>query len=241
MLYPWVTTTVPDHLDCKIRVNASDGHNFGIDESGIFTIDNIANLVQISPGYSVINVSDRITVSLDVSDTVNVTIKQITDVLPPPSEVESLNIYLDITLSDENVLTELWINISLAELGEQNLGNVRIFFYSDTLERWEEVKRTDFDSDRKVVWGMMDHLTLFGVMDKGTQETGLGPILVVAFFFIAAVGLSAMFIYRRAKRRLRKELVEEKIKKITDKETKRQTRSSQLDIDILTRDFEDDE
>ena len=109
-------------------------------------------------------------------------------------------------------------------------------------ERWEIVKRTGVDFENEVVWGWTDHITLFGVMDEGGAQLdgGLGPVLILAFFLVAVVGVSAMLFYRRAKRKLRRELVEDRIKQITD-QPKRKTRPSQLDLDILTREYEDED
>jgi len=61
-------------------------------------------------------------------------------------------------------------------------------------------------------------------------------VLLLALFFIAAVGLSAFFLYRRAKRKKLKREIGERIRKLTERESRR----PQIDLDLLTRDFDDE-
>ena len=93
--------------------------------------------------------------------------------------------YLNITLSDPSQLKKLWINVTFSELGGVAPDNVRIYFYNETSEQWEELENTGVDLANEIVWGWTDHVTVFGVMDKETEETTEegGSELPIAFLF----------------------------------------------------------
>ncbi|MHA2306818.1 MAG: right-handed parallel beta-helix repeat-containing protein, partial [Candidatus Hodarchaeales archaeon] len=219
----WNTQTVIDRSDYRIRVNASDGYLVGVDESNdSFTIDNDPTFQQLPAGYTEFTFEEDYIIGIDVSGTVNITIT--TEVSNPPEtpeELEPLDIYFNITLSDPDEIIDLWINISFNELGELNPENVRIYYYYEADGQWLPVKESGVDYQNEVVWGWTDHLTLFGVMDVQVQPPDLLPALILAFFIIVPVTVITLYIYRRTKRRLRLQKV------------KREVRKAQIDLGII--------
>jgi hypothetical protein len=145
--YYWNTNTVVDRSDYRIRVNASDGYLVGVDESNdTFTIDNDPTFQQLPSGYTEITFEENYTIGIDVSETVNLTIT--TEVSNPPEtpeDLEPLDIYFNVTLSDPDALLGLWINISFDELGGRNPENVRIYYYSERDAQWIRLLETGID------------------------------------------------------------------------------------------------
>ena len=229
--YIWDTTTVIDRSDYKIRVNASDGYLVGVDESNdTFTIDNDPTFQQVPSGYTEFTFEENYIIGIDVSGTVNITIT--TEVSNPPEtpeNLEPLDIYFNITLSDPNEIIDLWINISFSELGEYSPENVRIYYYYEADGQWLPVKESGVDYINEVVWGWTDHLTLFGVMDVHVQTPdNLIPVLIMTGLILTPVIIVSLLFYRRTRRRLR-------LKKV-----KKEVRKAQIDLGLLTKDIKED-
>ncbi|MFQ5978853.1 MAG: right-handed parallel beta-helix repeat-containing protein [Candidatus Heimdallarchaeota archaeon] len=120
---------------------------------------------QVTGTNNSFEINDTITLTIDVWDTTTVAIKKMSSGPESSSELESLGIYLDITLSDPTALVELWINVSFAELPEgHEPRDVRIYYYDEDTQTWEEVTETGVDFENEIIWARTNHLTTFGVM-----------------------------------------------------------------------------
>ncbi|MFQ5978777.1 MAG: fibronectin type III domain-containing protein [Candidatus Heimdallarchaeota archaeon] len=172
---------------------------------------------QISGTNNIVEVSTGITVSVDVSSPVNITIEPLSIAPTASSDLEPLGIYFNITLTDSTALLGMWINVSFIALGEQDPSNVRIYYFNETTQDWETVERTGVDNENQVIWGWTDHVTIFGVLnnlveEKGVQEDWLLPLLFVAVVVILVVTGIAVGLYltiRRQRRMLRGRLIRE--------------------------------
>ncbi len=229
--YQWDTTSVVDRSDYMIRVNASDGFLMGGDDTDApFAIDNVIGFERIPIGQTEFQVTDTITVAINVTAEVDITIELITEVTtPPPEEVDPFGIYLNITVSDTTAIEGLWINVSFSELGGADPANAEIYYFNEEDNRWYPVRETGVDFENEVVWGWASHLTLFGVMDVQVQAPDdFLSILILAFIIIVPTTVIAVFIYRRTKSQLRR------------KKVKKEVRKAQIDLGLLTKDFETD-
>ncbi|MFQ5978852.1 MAG: hypothetical protein ACE5OZ_12055 [Candidatus Heimdallarchaeota archaeon] len=209
--YPWDTTQSSDGLRYLIRVRIIGGGGIGNDTSDeVFEIDNDPDVIseindEIEGADNAIEVSDTIIVSIDVSDEVNVTVRQVSPESVPASssDLEPVGIFLEIALSDPTALTEIWINVSFTELGDEDPTNVRIYFYNETSESWELPKLYGIDEENEVIWAWTDHLTAFGLYERieapiEEEDITLFLLLLAAFVIVAASAI-ATILYRRVK------------------------------------------
>jgi parallel beta-helix repeat protein len=209
--WSWDTTQHYDSWLYLIRVTVITAKAVGNDTSdGIFSIDNDPEIVfeglEITGPDNVFQVSSTITVSIDVAASVNVTLKQLSSENVPPasSDLDALEVFLDISLSDAAALVVLWINVSFAELPEdQDPNKVRIYFYNETSESWELVKQTGVDYENEVIWGWTDHVTTFGLLvaepEELVEENPLGLLLLLTAAAVVVISAVAFVLYRRVK------------------------------------------
>jgi parallel beta-helix repeat protein len=156
---------------------------------------------EISGTENLFLVSDGIAVSVDVSSPVSISIKQVSSAPETPSSLDPLGIYLDITVSNSSAFMGMWINVSFAELGDQDPTSVRIYFYNETSQEWERPKQTGVDDENEVVWAWTDHLTIFGLCERiePDEEDDLLLIIVLVVGGLTLIlGVLAVVFYRRA-------------------------------------------
>ncbi len=204
--YLWDTTQHTDGRYYLIRVTVGSTGGVGTDISdGVFTIENAPDIVSetLDPiDDNVFEISTSIIVALDVEEAVSVNIEYIQEApVSIPPELDSLGIYLNITLVDPAALTGLWINVSFIELGDHAPDDVRIYYYNETTKSWNKLKETGIDKEREVIWGFTDHVTLFGVMDE-QAESPLTPeelliMIVLGGVIIIIISKITMMIYGR--------------------------------------------
>jgi parallel beta-helix repeat protein len=209
--WSWDTTQHHDSWLYLIRVTVVTAGAAGNDTSdGIFSLDNDLEIVfeglEITGPNNVFNVSSTIIVSIDVSAPVNVTIKQLDpeNVPPASSDLDALEVFLDISLSDAAALVVLWINVSFAELPEdQDPNKVRLYFYNEISESWELAKETGVDYENEVVWGWTDHITTFGLLvadpEELVEDNPLGLLLLLTAAAVVVISAVAFVLYRRVK------------------------------------------
>lgn len=188
---------------------------YGNDSVGRETRTWVAFTIEIDPTviaeiYDEINgtdnlflVSDGIAVSIDVSSPVSISIKQVSTAPETPSSLDPLGIYLDITVSDSSAFMGMWINVSFAELGNQDPANVRIYFYNETSQDWERPKLTGVDDENEVVWAWTDHLTTFGLCERiePDEEDDLLVIIVLVVGGLTLIfGVLAVIFYGRTRK-----------------------------------------
>ncbi|MFW9916478.1 MAG: SBBP repeat-containing protein [Candidatus Thorarchaeota archaeon] len=177
---------------------------------------------QISGLNNNFEVSDTITVSIDVSTPVTMSIKRLSTAPAAPSDLEPIGVYLNITLSDPTALQGMWINISFIEFGSQDPSNARIFYFDETTQSWELVNRTSVDYENEVVWAWTDHLTVFGVMSRqvagiaGEEEDWLLTMLLLAVAAVVVLGGLAVALYLTAYRQ-RKQLKKRRREEIRER------------------------
>jgi hypothetical protein len=163
----------------------------------------------ISGVNNTIEVSSTITVSIEVWNPTTLTIRQVSTGPETPSTLDSLGIYLNITLADSSALAELWINVSFAELPEgQDPTDVGIYYYDETSQTWLLVKETGVDYENEIIWGRTDHLTTFGVMVPHKEEPDIVRndqllLLIIGGSLILVIGGIFLVRYTNLKEQLK--------------------------------------
>lgn len=199
--WQWDTTTVADGRSFRIRVSILSENITDLPDisNTNFAVDNDPTVDELSGQNNIVEVTDTIRVTLDLSAPTNVSIVQLTTGPPTPPQLTSTGIYLNITLSNPDALDGLWINISFDELGEVDPENVRIFFYNETTGEWQELDKTGVDYENEVVWGWTDHVTVFGAMQKEAEAPQDNLVLLVVVLVLVlggAAGLALVLYYR---------------------------------------------
>ncbi|MFW9915268.1 MAG: ABC transporter substrate-binding protein [Candidatus Thorarchaeota archaeon] len=138
-------------------------------------------------------ITETITLNIGVSSAATLTVKQVSTGPETPDSLDPLGIYLEISLSDPSALEVLWINVSFAELSDdQDPSDVRIYYYDEALQTWERVEETGVDFENEVIWGRTDHLTYFGLMVAPKEEPGLerneALVLLIAVGAVVLIG-----------------------------------------------------
>ncbi|MFQ5978854.1 MAG: nitrous oxide reductase family maturation protein NosD [Candidatus Heimdallarchaeota archaeon] len=195
------------------EIDLGDGiytlYAYGVDLVGnegqkqvIFTIardSTVLNEVidEIAGTNNTFEISNTITLSIEVWNTTTLTVKQVTVAPETPSTLDSLGIYLNITLSDPSTLAELWINVSFAEVPEeQDPYDAQIYYYDENTLTWELVQETGVDFENEIIWGRVDHLTTFGVMVphvRSVQEDDwLLPLMGVGLLALIVGGIAVL-------------------------------------------------
>ncbi|MFQ5980221.1 MAG: ethylbenzene dehydrogenase-related protein [Candidatus Heimdallarchaeota archaeon] len=162
---------------------------------------------RISGPNNIFEVSETIIVSIEVWNTTTLSIQRVSTGPETPSDLDSLGLYLDITLSDPSALVELWINVSFAELPEgQNPQDVHIYYYDEDLGTWLMLTDTGVDSENEIIWARTDHLTTFGMMKEHIpsvqEEAWLIPLAIGGFVILAILGIFAVR-YTRLKEQIK--------------------------------------
>lgn len=91
----------------------------------------------------------------------------------PPASLNSIGIYLKITLSDPSALNYLSIELDYSgiDLRGQNSGDLAIYYYNETKSDWVPAEETSVDTVGQVVIARITHLTLFGLMSPVSKAS----------------------------------------------------------------------
>ncbi len=136
------------------------------------TIDNQTN-------YTTGNVTLNITTTLDVTKSSNITICEYDE-----NPVGSLNattvsllginkfvqIEVDPELNDSIGTVRISINYSGADLSEIDEDSLKLYVWNASIESWEELEPSGIDKVKTIVWGELNHLSLFSILGEEPED-----------------------------------------------------------------------
>ena len=136
------------------------------------TIDNQTN-------YTTGNVTLNITTTLDVTESSNITICEYDE-----NPVGTLNattvsllginkfvqIEVDSELNDSIGTVRISINYSGADLSEIDEDSLKLYVWNASIESWEELEPSGIDKVKTIVWGELNHLSLFSILGEEPED-----------------------------------------------------------------------
>jgi len=129
--------------------------------------------------YTYGNVTLNITTTLNVTESSNITICEFDE--NPVGSVETTTVSLlginkfvqievdsDLNASIENVTIS--INYSGANLTGIDVDSLKLHVWNDSIKKWDELEPSGIDKVKTIVWGELNHLSLFSILGEESTE-----------------------------------------------------------------------
>ncbi len=194
-------------------------HAFGNDSVGneghvlvLFSILRNSNVIseivnEIEGDGTQFIIAENISITIDVLESVNVTVRQLTSVANVQKELEPIGLFFDISSSNPSAIKKLWINVSFSEIGNQDPFDVRVYFYNETSGKWETLEHTGVDTLNEIIWGWTEHLSLFGLLSKQPEKNEITEENLIYYLLLGMIGILAfavailtILLYQKKKR-----------------------------------------
>ncbi|MFX1255467.1 MAG: PQQ-binding-like beta-propeller repeat protein [Promethearchaeota archaeon] len=199
----WNNTDASDNI---LTVAVGDFNNDGIDDalagtadSDVYAFAGYPNIYIIPAGTSNFDIAET-SITISVSKAVKISIERFNESpVPSSSDVPGLNIFLDISISDNSALNYLWVNVSYAQLdlGTLNVSDLRVYFYNETKAEWQQVEASGVDTTHQLIWGKTTHLSVFGIFTEGWIEGTTSTPAFRTFTVALSFGLMIIIFYQK--------------------------------------------
>ena len=116
-----------------------------------------------------IGTTQSATVTIDavksVSGTLNTTLGS--------SGLKSLGLFVNISIDDPSVLTDVWINVSYANLnlGGNDPSTFKIYYFNENTQTWGPAGDTGVDTANKIIYAHVNHLSSFAAVAIPSAST----------------------------------------------------------------------
>jgi len=142
-------------------------------------IGKIGPTINNQTNYTTGNVTLNITTTLNVSQESNITICEYDE--NPVGSVETTTVSLlginkfvqievDPHLNDSIGTVRISINYSGANLTKIDVDSLKLHVWNDSIKKWEELEPSGIDKVKTIVWGELNHLSLFSILGEETDE-----------------------------------------------------------------------
>lgn len=141
-------------------------------------------------GYIISIIEDAITgtrVTAKYRGEGNISINKVSAPGAVPSNLQHLNIFINITAPETLEIEWAYIEIPYNETALNGIDEAGLRIYWWTSAEWKICNNTNVDTERNIVWANVTHLTIFAPMAEKAAEAPQAPVNWLLYIGIAAI------------------------------------------------------